>query len=349
MASRIVGLDIGRDTLRAVEVENPDKQRPVAVRYAETPLPADAVRSGEVREINTVAAAIRRLWAEGGFKTRNVVLGLGNQRVIARDLTVPKMSLQQIRESLPFQVQDMLPVPVNEALLDFYPISEGQAETGPVVNGLLVAAIKESVMANVNAVRQAGLTPVHVDLIPFALTRVLAKGALGRGTVALVDIGASTTNVVITNGGVPQFVRMIPAGGEDITRALMNVLEISPQQAEGFKRARGLTPAGSLPEQERRAADVARDSAGELLGGLRNTLNYYANSHPHEQLQGIVLSGGGSRLLGLTQALGELTRLPIIPADPFAAVEISKNLRKSIAGNEMAMTVSLGLAVGSAA
>ena len=349
MASRIVGLDIGRDTVRAVEIENPDKARPVVVRYAEVPLPPDSVRSGEVREVNTVAVAIKRLWAQGGFKTRDVVLGMGNQRVLARDLTVPRMSLKQIRESLPFQVQEMLPVPVSEALLDFYPISEGDGENGPVVHGLLVAAIKESVLANVNAVRQAGLNPVHVDLIPFALTRALLRGPLARGTVALIDIGASTTNVVISTAGVPQFVRMIPAGGEDLTRSLVNSMEFSPQAAEGFKRQRGLALFNGGSEQERRASEIIRESAGELLSSLRNTINYFANTRHNEPIQGIVLSGGGARLSGLPQALGDLTRIPVVLADPFSSVDVSKGMRKSGSNDELTMAVAIGLAIGSAA
>jgi type IV pilus assembly protein PilM len=349
MANRIVGLDIGRDTLRAVEVENFDKPRPVAVRYAEVPLPAGAVRSGEVREINTVAGAIRKLWSAGGFKTKDVAIGMGNQRVLAREFVVPRMSLAQIRESLPFQVQEMLPVPVNEALLDFYPISEDQGENGPVINGLLIAAVKESVMGNVSAVRQAGLNPVHVDLIPFALSRILARGPLARGTIALIDIGASTTNVVIASAGVPQFVRMIPAGGEDITMSLMNRLEVTPEQAENMKRSRGLNPNGATTELEMRGVEAVRESANELLTSLRNTLNYYINTHQNDPLQGIVLSGGASRLIGLAQALGDFTRIPIIPADPFGSVGASKNLRGISAQDAMVMTVSLGLAVGSAA
>jgi type IV pilus assembly protein PilM len=349
MATRIVGLDIGRDVVRAVEVENATKARPVAVRYAEIALPPESVRSGEVREVNTVAAAIRRLWAIGGFKTKDVVLGMGNQRVLARDLTVPRMSLAQIRESLPFQVQEMLPVPVHDALLDFYPISEGTGEQGPVVHGLLIAAIKDSVLANVNAVRLAGLTPVHVDLIPFALSRVLVKGNFSRGTVAVIDIGASTTNVVIATAGVPQFVRMIPAGGEDITRALVNGLEFAPLQAEGFKRQRGLAAMAGESPADHRATEVIRESTNELLTGLRNTVNYFSNTRPSEPIQAIVLSGGGARLGGLAQALGDMTRTPVVPADPFGAVELSSTLRKSGAGGDGSMTVALGLALGSAA
>lgn len=348
MATSAIGLDIGRDVVRAVEVEGVERGKPTIVKYHEVSVPEGAVRSGEVREVSTVATALRKLWSTGGFKSRKVILGMGNQRVLARELTVPKMGLRQIRESLPFQVQELLPVPVNEALLDFYPVSESMGEHGPVVNGLLIAAIKESVMANVNAARQAGLEPVQVDLIPFALSRVLLRGAYARGTVALIDIGASTTNVVVSTDGVPQFVRMIPVGGDDVSRALVSQLELSPQQAALAKNARGFygPPPGS--EIERRASEVIHATTMELLSSLRNTMNFFANSHQNDPLQAIVLSGGGSRLQGLAQGLGELTRLQVIPADAFRTFDVARTLRKD-SGDQLGMTVALGLALGRAA
>jgi type IV pilus assembly protein PilM len=349
MAKGIVGLDIGRNTLRAVEVEHADKDRPVVVRVHEVPLPDDAVRSGEVREVQTVATAIKKLWSSGGFKSKDVVIGVGNHRVLARDLTVPRMSMQQIRESLPFQVQEMLPVPVSEALLDFYPISTGESESGPVVNGLLIAAIKSTVLDNVNAVRAAGLVPAQVDLIPFALSRVILRGNFARGTVALIDIGATTTNVVVATAGVPQFVRMIPTGGEDVTRALVGRLEIGQQQADNIKRARGLGTGGVSSEQERTAVEVIRESTTELLNSLRSTLSYFNNAREHEKVQVIVLSGGGSQLAGLAQALGEATRIQVVAADPFATVDLSRSARNVNARERQAMTVALGLAMGSVA
>jgi type IV pilus assembly protein PilM len=348
MAARIVGLDIGQDTVRAVELENADKAKPTVVRYHEIALPEGAVRSGEVRESHTVTAALKRLWASGGFSSKKVVLGMGNQRVLARDLTVPKMGLVQIRESLPFQVQDMLPVPVSDALLDFYPISEGEGESGPVVHGLLIAAIKESVMANITAVRQAGLSPVQVDLIPFALSRVLVRGSVASGTLALIDVGANTTNVVIISDGVPQFVRMIPAGGENLTRALAARLEISGEQAEAAKRARGISQAPATSEIERVTAEVIHQSIGELLNSLRNTLHYFVNTRPNISIDAIVLSGGASNLPGFANALASVTQLHVAPADPFSTVSVAKTAAKTQT-NPHAMTVALGLALGSVA
>ena len=176
MNSRVVvGVDIGDDSVRAVEVTGLDKERPTVVRYREISLPEGAVKDGEVAEVNTVAAALRQLWSAGGFRSKKIVLGVGNSKVLVRDLTVPRLGAKEIRQSLPSHVQDMLPVPVADALLDFYPISESTSEAGPVVHGLLVAAIKDAVKANVTAAQLAGLSPVAMDLIPFALSRLHAR------------------------------------------------------------------------------------------------------------------------------------------------------------------------------
>ena len=87
MAKSIVGVDIGSTTLRAVELADAAKPRPTLLRYHEVLLPEGAVSRGEVLEPNTVADALKHLWSEGGFKSKDVVLGMGNQRVLARDLS----------------------------------------------------------------------------------------------------------------------------------------------------------------------------------------------------------------------------------------------------------------------
>jgi type IV pilus assembly protein PilM len=347
MATRIVGIDIGSTTVRAVEVEGSTKARPTVVRYAEVPLPSGAARSGEVLETHTVASALKKLWSTGGFKSKNVVLGMGNQRVIARDLVMPKMSLSQIREALPFQVADMLPMPVSEALLDFYPISESEGDNGAVVNGLLVAAVKKSVLANVDAAVLAGLNPVDVDLIPFALSRLQSRAHGGPDTIAIVDVGSSTTNVVIIIAGVPQFVRIIPAGGNDATMAVAMSLEIEEGIAENAKRALGLGAAAN-PEHRPIVEHIHR-ATSELLNSIRNTISYFDNTHAVANVERIVLSGGGAKLAGFAAALQELTRAEVVLSDPFATLTVSKSVGQSPPEVHDSMSVALGLALGSAA
>lgn len=357
MAASVVGVDIGNGFIRAVEVLDPDKPKPQIVRFHEIGLPDGAVSRGEVVEPNTVAGALKELWSQAKFGSKDVALGMGNQRVLARDLTVPRASLDHIRESLPFHVQDLLPVPVADALLDFYPVSESTGENGPVVNGLLIAAVKDAVLGNVRAVELAGLRPVGVDLIPFALCRVLARpaqpsaaeGQQASHAEVVVDIGANTTSVVISVGGAPQFVRIIPVGGSDLTNTIKSGLEVPLPEAEALKRRLGLATQAATPE-DHRALEIVYSVTGELLNSLRNTINYYANTRPTETVGRITLTGGGSQLPGFADALAEMTRIPVVFGDPFDGFALSRKLKADeLRQRRATLSVALGLALWRAA
>lgn len=346
MGGTVVGLDIGSRSLRAVEVNGYDGAKPSIVRFAELALPENAARRGEVVEASTMTTAIKRLWSTGGFKTKDVVLGVGGSRVFARDFSVPKAPLQQMRESLPFLVQDVLPVPVADAILDFYPVTEEQGENGPVVGGLLVAGLSEAITANVSTVLSAGLHPLHVDLIPFAMTRAVAPRRVARGRDALISIGASTTNVVVAEDGVPLFVRMIPSGGDDISRAIASRLQWAPEQAEQAKRAIGMGGPMTRPE-DRPVLEIIYDVVGEQLANIRTTLNYYASAKPMAPVQRILLSGGGAQLTGLPSALGELAGLPVAAAEPISGAAAGR-MRDRVAREQLdGYTTAFGLALGS--
>jgi type IV pilus assembly protein PilM len=349
MANTVVGIDIGSTSIRAVELSDPDKPKPTLVRFGRIGLPEGAVRRGEVVEADTVAGLLKRLWSETGFKTKRVVLGMGNQRVFARDLTVPRAPLPRIRESLPFLVQDMLPLPVSETILDFYPTGEGSGEHGPTVSGLLIAAVKDAILANLKAVQSAGLVPVEVDLIPFALQRALVTRPKIGGTVALIDVGASTTTVVVAKNGVPEFVRLIPTGGDDLTTALATRLELTAPQAEDVKRSLGLGSVAADAAQHAQLT-VIYEVVNELLGSLRNTIAYFSNTRADSPVERIVLAGGAAQLPGFGAALAEFARLPVVEGEPFATIGVSRNLTaEHLRLNQREITVALGLAMGSAA
>lgn len=349
MAGGVVGVDIGSSLLRAVEIDDAAKPRPTVLRAHEVPLPEGSVKRGEILEVHTVASAFKRLWAGGGFRSKNVALGIGGQSVIVRDLAVPRMPLTQIKESLAFQVQDLLPVPVNDAVLDYYPIAEGQNEAGPVVNGLLVAAFKQAVTVNVTAATLAGLNPVSMDLLPFAMTRMHSASNPSSGYAVHMNIGANATAIVIVQAGVPLFVRIVPAGGDDATRALTTRLSIPRERAETLKRELGLTAVGTT-EEERIAAEVIHESTSELLTAVRNTLAYFVGVRTGVVFDHLSVAGGVTRMRGFASALAESTRLSVVPVNPTAGVTVARTLRGKVTDEQMQSWItSIGLAVGSAA
>lgn len=349
MAGGVVGVDIGSSFLRAVEIDDASKVRPTLLRAHEVPLPEGSVKRGEILEVHTVASAFKRLWSTGGFRSKEVALGIGGQSVIVRDFAVPRIPLAQIKESLPYQVQELLPVPVSDAVLDYYPIGEGQNESGPIVNGLLIAAFKQAVSVNVSAATLAGLTPVSMDLLPFAMTRVHSLSSPTSGFAVHMNIGANATSIVIVQGGVPLFVRIVPAGGDDATRAIMTRLSVPRERAEALKRDLGLTGAGSTDE-ERLAAEVIHESTSELLTAVRNTLAYFAGVRTGVAFDHLSVAGGATRLRGLASALAESTRISVVPVNPTAGVAVARSMRGHDSNEQMQTWITaIGLAVGSAA
>jgi type IV pilus assembly protein PilM len=294
----------------------------------------------------TVASALKQLWAQGGLKSRKVVVGVGNSRVLVRELSVPRMPMNRIRETLPFQVQDVLPVPVNEALLDFYPVAEAEEDGKPVIHGLLVAAVKDSVLSTVEAVEAARLEPVDVDLIPFALHRAIMVGQAAQGSVALVHIGAETSIVLIAVDGVPTFVRIIQNGSDDINRALTARLGREPNQAEHIKRRFGLATQGAGPEL-RPAFEVIYEATGDLVVAIRNTLSFYLSSKQGATVERVLLSGGGSELNGFATALADATRIPVRAPQQLERLAIARSVNQDqlslgIAGLPVAAGLTLG-------
>jgi type IV pilus assembly protein PilM len=369
MAINVVGLDIGSTAVRGVEIKAGKKGKLNLLQYHEVALPHGAVRRGEVLESEIVSSALKRLWFEGKFKSKNVVLGTGNQRISVRDLSLPKMSLKHIRESLPYHVQNMLQTPLEDLLLDFYPVSESSGDQGTTINGLLIAAEKTEILGNIRASELAGLTPVEVDLIPFALNRLLVQRPHLAGTIALVAIGGNTTSVIITHNGVPLFVRIIPAGGDDLTQGLMSSLEITYEEAEKLKRvlrynpssgneneSNLMTPPCACPKcmavfasaNDSRTIETLQSVMGELLSSLRSTVNYFNNTRPVEPVIQVLLSGGGAQLSGLAKSLAEITHTPVNIADPFESMTISRQLKNHRPqDSDASFAVALALALRS--
>jgi type IV pilus assembly protein PilM len=234
-----IGVDVGSTAVRVAEVAA--GEIPVIVRAAQVPLPSGVVEAGEVRQPEVVAEALRELWSKAGVKSKQVHLGVGNQRVVVRELALPWLPEKELRDTLGFQVQEFIPMSSDEAVLDFDPLGEMDQGGRRMVRILLVAAHKPMVNALVEAALAAKLDPQGIDLTPFAVIRAVGAGDDGldldsSGDEAIVDIGAQVTSICVHDRGVSRFVRMLPSGGRDITLALASGLGVDDEMAERLKR-----------------------------------------------------------------------------------------------------------------
>jgi type IV pilus assembly protein PilM len=263
MARTRVGVDIGSTAVRVAEVAAGDI--PVLVRAAQVPVAPGAVEAGEIRDPGPVAEALREALGKAGVKTKQVFLGVGNQRVVVREVALPWLPEKELRDTLAFQVQEFIPMAADDAVLDFDPLGEMDQGGRRMQRILLVAAHKGMVNALVQAAQAAKLEPQGIDLGPFALVRAVGSGDEGLdletpGDEAVIDVGAHVTSICVHDRGTTRFVRMLPSGGRDITLAVAGGLGVADEVAERLKRGDPAEPA----EDELAAEDVeATADAGE--------------------------------------------------------------------------------------
>jgi type IV pilus assembly protein PilM len=350
-----VGLDIGTSGVRAAELAF-GKGPATLQRFGQVALPQGAVRDGEVIDPQLVAEAIKHLWSTAKFASKRVVLGVANQKVIVRQVDLPWMQADELRKSLPLQVQDFLPIPIEQAILDYHPISEITAEGGNrMLRVLVVAAARDMVLSALEAVKRAGLTAAQVDLTPFAVLRSLGRvdevggaPASESGAEALIDVGAKVTNIVIHQNGNPRFVRILLMGGDNVTEAVSERLGVPFDQAIAVKQQVGMSPNRGDTPSDHPAARVIEASAGSFVEEVRGSIDYYLAQPSSVPLQRIVLSGGGARLAGLGSRLAAATRLPVEPGVASAALNIGKTglTDEQLSYVEPQIAVPVGLALG---
>lgn len=344
MTRTIVGLEITEESVRAAEVTT--GRAPTLVASGCVPLPPGTAKDSEVYDRDALAIALRQLWSRSGIRSRKVVLGLGSRRLLVREYTTQAMRPELLRQALPFQVHDLLPVPPDQAVLDFFPTSQD----GDQVSGLLVAAVAETVEDLVAAVAKAKLTVDIVDLAPFGLARAMARVAGVGETVAAFHLGDHTSYVVVLQGGVPRFVRIIPV---DIVTSAVRARELAAlgetAAIEIDEPALETVPSADAPMRRLRTGSrIARQigmsepAIADLVARLRSTLTFYADRTGERPVTRVLLAGAGSAAPGVADALGASLPIPVERVEP-ARVIAGRAVPDGEAGLDLLATVGLAL------
>lgn len=362
MARTLVGLDIGSSGLRAAEFSTGSRRLRLR-KFAQLDLARGVVRAGVVVEPEALTDALAELWSIGKFTTKTVALGVANAGVLVRQMDLDWMAPGDFDKALRYQVKDALPMPVDDANLDYHLLDdlEVDGEDGVsrrVARVLLVAAAREMVDAFVGAAGRAGLRAVSVDIVPFALVRsALMSSAVSADEdaplEALVDIGFDVVTLVVHQGGQPRYVRMLPGVGSDsITQAIQQQYDWTWDEAERTKIAVGLAGHAAVkPETPRAdglehpAQRVVAVEAENLAAEIATTLDFVRDAD-RPDLARVLLAGAGSRLGGLPQLLQDRLGVPV------ERMTLTDRVRATGRGrdedvDDMSLMIPAGLCLGS--
>jgi type IV pilus assembly protein PilM len=240
-ATHVLGLDIGTQVIKAVELKLAGGEIRLLGRPIVMPTPDHAVSGGRIVDTAALSEALTDLVSRSGFGVKKVIASVGGDTdVVVRIIEVPKMTGKELEEAIQWELERQAPFPVDQAVYDYRPIERDDTPADAQnMEVLLAVAQEEMVDAHVETMMAAKLSPVAIDVEPLAISRALVEAggdALADQTIVNVHIGASNTAIMIVRKGLLAFVRTIPTAGTALTSAIRQNMAETEQQAEEIKR-----------------------------------------------------------------------------------------------------------------
>ncbi len=311
-------------------------------------LDPDVVRDGEVADGEALSEALRAIWREHKNLAKRVRIGVANARIVVRTLYLPPITdAKQLATAVRFQAADEIPMPLEDAILDFRAVGLVETPAGPRQRVILVAARRDMIMNVLMAARSAGLKPAAIDLSAFGMIRALQRQpSTGDEAELFVGVGG-LTNLAISDGGICAFTRVTGGGLESLAVELAERREITPAQARSWLFGVGLD--GDLENIDGDPA-IAADARTVLTGGVRKiateiraSLDFLqARDEGHTALGRVVLTGPAVAVAGFAPALASELGLEVDArvVDSTDAMNLSEL-------DEACLSVAAGLAVES--
>jgi type IV pilus assembly protein PilM len=356
-AGTLVGLKIGASQVAAARVAN--GAAPQLLQIARAPLADGIVVAGELRDIDALAETLKELFAKHKLPKRGVRLGIANNRIGVRTFEVAGIDdPRQLANAIRFRAQEQLPIPLEEAVLDWQILSERYDEDAGVLmkRVLLVVAYRELVDQYVLACKKAGIRLSGIDLEAFAMLRALAAPLAAdapdpTGVTVLVNVGHDRSTFAVSDGRHCEFTRVLGWGGENLTAAIAQALELTPAEAAPVKHAVSLvanaapTPEGVDPAAVEAAREPARAELQNFARELVSSLRFYQNQPGALAFGEVILTGGTAHLPGFAEELNRLIGVPVRVADPLNRVVVPKKFREPDDYSLGSLTVAIGLGI----
>jgi type IV pilus assembly protein PilM len=351
-AKRLVGLKIGASQLAAARIVN--NGVPELVQIARTDLDPGLVVSGELREPELLADALRTFFRENGLPRQGVRLGIANNRIGVRILEIAGISdTQQLENAVRFRAQEVLPIPLEEAVLDYQVLSRRTDEEGnSVARILLVVAYRELIDRYVAACKKAGLKLAGIDLEAFALLRALGEprpeqDGPSEAAIVVVSLGHDRSTFAVSDGRVCEFTRVLDWGGNTLDVAVARELNVAPSEAAPVKRQLSLTgtevPEGLTEEQAQVVRETVRRQLQNFARELVSSLQFYQNQPGSLGIGEIVITGGTAHLGGLAEELQKLIGVRVSVGDPLARVKLGKKVKEAEQLGSLTVAIGLGI------
>ncbi len=321
MPKNCIGLDIGSSSVKVVQLKETSKGLHL-VNFGVEPLPAQTIVDGAIMNQTAVVEAIKSLRDSLGIKGKEVASAISGHSVIIKKIKVPPMTPEELEEQIPWEAEHHIPFSKDDVEIDHQLVG---SEAGGQMELLLVAAKKEVVSDYSMVIREAKLQPVVMDVAAFTIQNAFEANypVVPEEAVAVINVGATLSNINIIAGGTSAFTRDVTVGGNAFTEEIQKRLNVSQEEAEAWKIGSVAEGSGEVVPQEVEA--VIASVADSVAGKFQRSLDFYLAASSDASITKIYLCGGAAKVPALQRALEEKSRTAVEVMDPFRKVNVDEH------------------------
>ena len=336
----IVGVDIGSHAVKICQLQKVGVNHKL-LALGSANLPQGAVEDGVLQEPDEVGKAISGLLKNLKIKNSRIGISISGYSVIVKKIALDKMEENALDEYIKSEAEQYIPFDIDDVYLDYQQL-KSKTSSPERIEIMLVAAKKEVVNDYLNMLSELKLQTVLVDVDGFALENMWETVSGGKENVALIDIGASKMNINIISDGVSVLARDIVVGSEQLTEQIALKLDVEYSVAEKIKIGAEVND-----DQIDGIRNIFNQTCTQWVLEIKKAIDLYMANNPDKPLKSLVLSGGGSKVNGLSEYIHQETGLNVYSFNPFEKMMYDKNKFDpsyiDLIGPEMAIAAGLAI------
>jgi type IV pilus assembly protein PilM len=315
--STVVGLSVGSSSIKLVELKKTGKTWKL-LHFGIIQLPEDVIVNREIVNAIAVADSLKSLVAQIKLKNKYVCTALSGSSIVIKRMILELSKQNDVQDQIFWEAEQYLPFDIAEVIMDYQILSKSKDNKMDI----LLVGVKRSILESfMDCVLNGGLKPKIVDVEFFALQNVLEANYPTNSSeaVALVDIGATSLKFVVVYEGVPLFTKDSSIGGKNLTSEIQKHLGVSFLDAETLKTSTGSDP-GTPQEVPQEVVDLMQVTGESFATEIKRAIDFYNASSSGAPVAFVLLSGGSSKIPGLSKMIEDSIGLPTQLVNPFNSI-----------------------------
>jgi len=318
-----LGLDIGSHSIKIVELGK-DGSSDVLTAIGSIATPPKSLSSNLPADQEALSSAVKQLVKQSLVHTSDVIVALPESLVFTRVIEVPQLSERELSSAIRWEAEQYVPLPLDQVNLDFTILRDSRETGSSKMEVLLVASPKALIDKYLSILDHADLNPIAAETEVISASRALVRTVMNVKTTMVVSLGAQTTDLAILRNGILAFTRSISAGGEALSRALVQGLDFNQIQAEQFKQTYGV----DKNQLEGKILTAVKPIMDTIVSEMKRAIAFYQEKYTSEKVEVIMITGGTAKLPGMVMYIAEAIGIEVQLGNPFLGIRREKRFEQ---------------------